>query len=318
MKHPPYLRSSDAVTLLFLVIVTVIHLLFADRIPHWSSAVVTNLLLGTAIVLSARSVHRRGAQSNLAVRLFRDWYLVPSILIIYTQTSAAAFPLHGRDFDTVLIAADRWLFGTDPTHWAGQFAHPVLTELLQLAYSSYYLFFIVLFYELYRREDHTWFRSGAMLVVYGFYLSYIGYMLVPAVGPRFTLHDFTMTDAELPGLFLTEYLRAFINAGGGAPAGTADPLLTVHRDAFPSGHTQLTLVAMYIAVAARTRIRWWLVAGGTLLIISTIYLRYHYVIDVLAGMLFFLFTIWSGRRIDAWWNRKQITSAGEQINSDVS
>lgn len=304
MKRFPYLRSSDAVTLVFLLAVIGIHILNAHRIAAWPIVVLSDLLLGSAVLYSARTVHLLGDRCPAPVRLFRDWYLVPSILLIYTQTSAAAYPLHGRDFDDMLIAWDRWLFGTDPTHWIGQFTHPVLTEVLQLAYSSYYLFFIVLFYELYRREDHTWFRSGAMLVVYGFYLSYIGYMLVPAVGPRFTLHDFAATDTELPGLFLTEYLRAFINAGGGVSAVAADPLLTVHRDTFPSGHTQLTLVAMYIAFAARTRIRWWLLTGGSLLIISTVYMRYHYVVDVLAGMIFFLFTIWSGRRLDAWWNKK--------------
>ncbi len=305
MKRFAYLRSSDAVTLAFLLIVTGVHLLFAPRIPQWYIAVLSNVVLGSAILLSTRSVYRSGAQSNAAVRLFRDWYLLPSILLIYAQTSSIAYPLHGRDYDTWLIAADRWLFGTDPTHWISQFAHPVLTELLQLAYASYYLFFIVLFTELYRRQDHTWFRGGALLVVYGFYLSYIGYMLLPAIGPRFTLHDFSTLDAELPGLFLTEYLRAFINAGGGAPSGAADPLLSVHRDAFPSGHTQLTLVAMYIAFASRARIKWWLLAGGTLLIISTVYMRYHYVTDLLAGLLFFLLTVWSGKRIDAWWNRNQ-------------
>jgi membrane-associated phospholipid phosphatase len=38
-----------------------------------------------------------------------------------------------------------------------------------------------------------------------------------------------------------------------------------------------------------------------LLIIGTVYLRYHYVIDVIAGALFFLLTVWSGRRIITWW-----------------
>ena len=32
--------------------------------------------------------------------------------------------------------------------------------------------------------------------VFGFYLSYLGYFALPAVGPRYTLHDFNSLDAE--------------------------------------------------------------------------------------------------------------------------
>jgi membrane-associated phospholipid phosphatase len=38
-----------------------------------------------------------------------------------------------------------------------------------------------------------------------------------------------------------------------------------------------------------------------LLIIGTVYLRYHYVVDLLGGVLFFVFTIWSGKKIQSWW-----------------
>ncbi|HEY4612618.1 MAG TPA: phosphatase PAP2 family protein, partial [Bacteroidota bacterium] len=49
--------------------------------------------------------------------------------------------------------------------------------------------------------------------------------------------------------------------------------------------------------------RWLLTSLTALLIIGTVYLRYHYVIDVLGGAVFFLITIWSGWRILAWWER---------------
>ena len=149
----------------------------------------------------------------------------------------------------------------------------------------------------------TEFNQGALLVVFGFYLSYIGYILFPAIGPRFTLHNFQLLGNELPGIFLTPYLREFINAGGGVGSGV-NPMLHVHRDAFPSGHTQLTLTLMYIAFVNRTSIRWSLLVVGSLLIISTIYMRYHYVIDVLAGILLFFVTIYFGKKIHRWWENK--------------
>jgi membrane-associated phospholipid phosphatase len=48
-----------------------------------------------------------------------------------------------------------------------------------------------------------------------------------------------------------------------------------------------------------------------LLIIGTVYLRYHYVIDLIGGALFFLFTVWSGNKIQMWWEG-QFKSQSEQ------
>ncbi len=304
MKRISFIRSSDFVTITFIVALSIVELLFSSRIQQWFFLVVLNASLIVSIVFSSWYVHIKRNSGNSIITLFRDWYLVPCILLLYTQSSSIAHSIHQQDYDTILISIDQWIFGVNPTQWISQFAHPLITEILQIVYSSYYLFFIALFFELYRRKNREEFQSGAMLVVYGFYLSYIGYLLFPAVGPRFTLHDFFSINTELPGIFLTQYLRAIVDSGGGVPTGVVNPIDYVNRDAFPSGHTQLTLVAMYVAFTTQTKIRWWLFVGGSLLIISTIYMRYHYVIDVVAGVLLFFFTIWSGKKINKWWREE--------------
>lgn len=301
MHRLSFLRSSDVLSLVFLAAITVLELLFAPVLPDWPLYTSANIAIIIAVLFSARMVAVRGERAPIALRIVRDWYLLPLVLLLYMQSSSITFPIHQRDMDQTLIAIDRSVLGVDPTVWIRQFAHPVLTEILQICYSSYYLFFVALFYELYLRTDRHPVELGALLVVYGFYLSFIGYLLVPAIGPRFTLHDFRAIGTELPGLFLTPYLRAFIDSGGGVPAGALDPAQFVHRDAFPSGHTQLTLVAMYLAFHFKTRIRWGLLVVGSLLIVSTIYMGYHYVTDLAAGVLFFLFTIWTGPKVDRWW-----------------
>ncbi|MBI5464453.1 MAG: phosphatase PAP2 family protein, partial [Ignavibacteriales bacterium] len=51
----------------------------------------------------------------------------------------------------------------------------------------------------------------------------------------------------------------------------------------------------------RLKTRWLLAVLAALLIIGTIYLRYHYVIDLAGGVAFFLLTIWSGDRLRSRW-----------------
>jgi len=302
-KKVAFLTSADFITIVFLLFISIVEIIFSTAITQWYILVLQNILAITFILTAARYVDLQKESVSPIIRIARDWYPVPGILYIYTQASSIAHSLHGKDYDTLLIAADRWLFGTDPTVWLYQFSHPLLTEILQLAYSSYYLFFLALFYDFYRRNNKQDFYSGGMMIVYGFYLSYIGYMFVPAVGPRFTLHNFLTFDQELPGILFTPYLREIINSGGGISSGALNPLDVVHRDAFPSGHTQLTLTAMYLAFNRKSKHRWWLLIVGSLLIVSTVYLRYHYVIDVIAGVLFFFFTLWSGKRVHRWWEK---------------
>jgi membrane-associated phospholipid phosphatase len=119
----------------------------------------------------------------------------------------------------------------------------------------------------------------------GFFMAFAGYLILPAVGPRFTLHDPGALARELPGLWLTPSLRALIDGGGMVTFGAAaaEAMRLAPRDAFPSGHTLVTVLVMFWAWRYRLRVRWVVTVIGGLLILATVYLRYHYVVDVLAG-----------------------------------
>jgi len=182
---------------------------------------------------------------------------------------------------------DRLISRTDPTAWLGRFTNPYVTEILQISYALFFVNFIVIGCSLYRRTDRAPFHQFAFVCAYGFFLSYLGYFILPAVGPRFTLHDFGMLEKDLPGIWLTPYLRWIMNLGDSIPRGA--PALVAaaatHRDAFPSGHTMMTLVAVFMSYGYRISLRHYCAVSGALLIIGSVYLRYHYVIDLAAGAL---------------------------------
>jgi membrane-associated phospholipid phosphatase len=294
------LTTSDLATIVFLIALSLLNALFANVVRPWLLLAGSNLLL---IVLILFFAAKAKSSSSRVVRYIRDWYPVPMILYVFKETWFMVHPIHPQDIDWLFINIDRWIFGTDPTHWLMTFASPAVTEILQISYACYYLILISVFFELDLEKRHTEYFLGAFLVVYGFYLSYVGYFLMPAVGPRFTLHDFYSMNSDLPGLWVSTTLRDIVNAGESIPKGVSQAVEFAQRDAFPSGHTQLTLVILYIAFTNRLKSRWVLLVVGSLLIFSTVYLRYHYVVDVLAGAVFFVFTIWSGKKIDSWWRK---------------
>ncbi len=134
----------------------------------------------------------------------------------------------------------------------------------------------------------------------------MGYILFPAIGPRFTLHNFELNDIEMTGLFLTKFLREVVNLGESIPNGTLNPAAVFQRDAFPSGHTQMTLLVMILSVKFNSKMRYFFIPNSMLLIFSTVYLRYHYVVDLIGGFVFMLLTLWTGNYIYYWWASKSV------------
>jgi membrane-associated phospholipid phosphatase len=277
------LHAADALTVGFVTALAGVVLAGASSIPRWRHVVAVCGLVAVGLLgLAWMRAHTRSA----IVRFLHDWSFAPIVYVLYRELYFVTGPLHGgRVIDGALIAADRWLFGTEPTAWVGGFAQPVATELLQVAYTSFYVLILTVGGELWRRADDRAFRRYLFACAVTFYVSFVGYLIAPAVGPRMTLYDAATVERLMPGLWLSPYLRWFVNAGGLVPSGVrgAAAVALAHRDAFPSGHAMVTIVLMVCAWRNRLTARWFVTPAGTLLILATVYLRYHYVVDILAG-----------------------------------
>jgi membrane-associated phospholipid phosphatase len=294
------LRPVDALIIAFALLLSAFNLVFSNKVHEWANLILINISVSAGIVLLARAA--KVSKSRL-IRFIYDWY--PGLIVFFSfkEMHVIIQSLARKDYDDLLIAIDRWLFGVNPTAWLAQFSSPLLTEILQIAYASFYLIMLMLGAELYARKDGEKFSYTLFTLVYGFFLSYIGYLIVPGVGPRFTLHDFNALNIDLPGLYVTDALRDFINAGESIPKGVANAMQFAQRDVFPSGHTQMTLIVMFLAAKYKLTSRYVLYLFGTLLIAATVYLRYHYVIDLIGGALFMWFTVWTAPKLCAWWEK---------------
>jgi membrane-associated phospholipid phosphatase len=293
------LETLDLVNVVFFAILAVGMLACARAIPQWWVFAVVDVCFIVVVFVLAGFASTRGH----GWRLLHGYYMMGGIPLAFKEVYYLVPAIHPVDYDQGLIAFDRWLFGVDPTVWLARFAHPAITELLQLSYASFYLLPLVLTIDLYRKKRMQAFRIVFLAVILGFYLSYFGYLAVPAIGPRFTLHDYYTLNRDLPGLLLTSGLRVYTDTGESIPPGTVDAAAKVQRDAFPSGHTLVTLLVIFFAFRYRARTRWILFTAGTLLIVATVYLRYHYVIDVIAGAASAVIVYYIMRFVDRRWIR---------------
>lgn len=293
------LYAIDLLIFSFAGFLSLLNIIFYNRIENWVSHIFFNTLFMLLILWIAQ---KDSKEKNKLWEQIHFWYILPTIFISFKEIYFMVKPIAGFDCDTYLIAIDKFIFGVNPTEYLFQYSFPVLTEILQIAYSTFFFLPLILIFELQMKKEIQNFKFTAFALVLGFVLSYIGYFLVPAIGPRFTLHEFEMTNIELPGLWLTNHLREIINAAEAVPAGTLNPIEVVQRDVFPSGHTQMTLIVMYLSYKFKTNFRFFMYVVGTLLIFATVYLRYHYVVDLIGGLLFMILTMYLAKLLFNRWS----------------
>ena len=294
------LKAGDSITIIFLNLISLFSILFYNNIHVWWMLLLGNLVCTTFIVFLTNFAHDKKG----IIKIVRDWYWYPFIMIIFKEIYVLIQSLGLSDQDKVLMFIDKIIFGVNPTEWFYQFANPVLTEYLQFCYSMFYFIILAAPLFAYIKKNYNEYYYSFFVILLGFYVSYVGYLLVPAIGPRFTIHDFQSLNSELPGLFITKSLRMLINLGESIPPDSILATALAQRDCFPSGHTEMTLLAMYLSFKYNQKIKWVLLVVGLSLVIATVYLRYHYVIDVIAGSFCALFTIVIAHPIAVYLERK--------------
>lgn len=224
------------------------------------------------VLLLALAVKKPGRASWV----FRHWYPLPYVAACYKEMAILIPPIRATDLDTELAWLDYRIWGAHPTVWLERISSAPLTEVLQVLYSLFVPAVLLVAFVLWKQRRFVEFRYYAFLIALGFLASYAGYFMVPVRGPRFLLQH--LQTAPLHGLWLFDLLR-----------GTLDRLESAHYDCFPSGHTELTVLAWWGSRKISMRAPFW--AYTLSIIFATVYLRYHYTVDVLAGVVLALFLI---------------------------
>ncbi|HUI30892.1 MAG TPA: phosphatase PAP2 family protein [Candidatus Acidoferrales bacterium] len=281
------LRPLDRLNVLGVFGISVTAIVFHSRVPYAVWIVMVNLVVSISILLLA---NLDSSRKNALIRFAARWYTFPLIFVTFKELYLMVHQINPHDLDYLLIRIDKAIFGADPTSLLDRIATPGLTEFLQICYSSFYLLWIILGVDLLLNKNEKGFLFFLFVLMYGFYTSYIGYVLVPAVGPRFTLYNFANINGELPGLYLTTFLRGVINSGESI-TNVAQAMMLAQRDCFPSGHTEMTIITIAIAMKYKAKSAMVITPLGLGVIFATVYMRYHYGIDVIAGAILAVFVL---------------------------
>jgi membrane-associated phospholipid phosphatase len=194
--------------------------------------------------------------------------LLINVVYMRIPEVVAALGLNLRD--ETLLRIDEILVGGDLGARLQPYVAPLRTEVLAGAYLFYMLYFGVsqLLYLLDEIELATRFYIGLFTV---FAVGFAGYIFVPAQGPYLAFPD--LYTVRLVGGALYDFMAAVVRLGG------------IRVDVFPSLHFAVPAFILAFDFIHKRR-RFWICLGPCLLLwFSTLYLRYHYFIDLLCGFL---------------------------------
>jgi membrane-associated phospholipid phosphatase len=194
-----------------------------------------------------------------------SWLVFPLFKAIHLVTQ--------RSFDTELLALDRALFaGVGATERVRVLENYWLSEILSLCYLAFYLLILVpvIVYAVKRKTQASrGFFYGLMLM---YLFGFIGYGLIPAAGPYLRFPEL-FTYPPLGGA-ITGFLAGLVAQGG------------TGMDVFPSLHCGISLYILgYLLLQRHCWIALLIFPVVAGLVLATLYLRYHYGIDLMAGTL---------------------------------
>ena len=246
--------------------------------------------LGAVLVLLAGlALALRRFPGSGVVRGLRETVPLLACFLIYTNLHDTIGFVNPHDVHHWLVALDAMIFGVQPCVWAERFITPSRTRLMELLYLSF--FWIAPSTSLILLLQRRWpeFRAATFGIVACFFMGYALYVIFPAAPPRIVLaHEFTKSLRGYP-----------------VSAQVFSLLPVDSRAAFPSLHAAASTAALVYAWRFLRPWFWVLLPFVVGLWVSTIYLRHHYVVDLVAGWALAPVALWVAPRVDAWWARRQ-------------
>ena len=258
--------------------------LHGNAVPHWPWLLAAHAA-GLAVNHSLIQLHARHP-ANRWLELLRHFYPVLLYGVFYRETGELNKMLYHGYLDPVFIRAEQAVFGFQPSlAFMDRLPLRWMSEVFYAAYFSYYLMIVGMGLALFLR-DRRQFYHYISSVSFVFYVCYLIYIFLPVEGPPIFYNEVTRQQlppeampafipaypvAVLSGFFCQ--IMAFLYANCEAPGA-----------AFPSSHVAIAVVMVYFSFLYLRRIRWAHLVLVSLLCLATVYCRYHYAIDVIAGI----------------------------------
>ena len=259
------LLPSDWITIFYLSITAVLIAIFRKNLARWP----IYLLVHIALVIGILSLSAAPKALPPVLQVLRDAYPLATIPAFYWGIAQLTQLIFRDYFDSLIVRWDDWLFKIQPSiALSKRYPSVILSEFLHLCYFSYYGIVVFLGAVLYLQGRYDAFHNTVFAEIFTFNVCLIWYIFMPVTGPRY---DPEKIGGTLANGFFYKLTHAILSRA--SSKGTA----------FPSSHVAIAVVVLLCAA------RYDLISFLILLplcvglVIGTVYGRFHYAADAIAG-----------------------------------
>ncbi len=275
-------------------------ILFTYKLQDWITLLFTTLLyLIGYIALCSIIKYIKNDKFNLIIH-------TSIILILFSYYFQLAGSLQhifiDGWFDETLISLDRFLIGIESSLFLEKITNPVLTEWMMFSYVAYIPLLFAVSFICYFSSDAYTSKEYLFNLICTYSVCYLGFIIFPVASPLF--HYPEAYNVKLDGGIFSicgELIREYGHFPGGS---------------LPSPHCAATTVMALFLYRHNRKIFYWLLPVVVTIYISTVYGRYHYSWDVVAGIITALVVIKFTPKI-LWWfnsiNEKDCLTTVEEI-----
>jgi membrane-associated phospholipid phosphatase len=272
-----YLRPHDWATLVYIAITGFIIISGAGKLrnvaPHLLTRCVFIGIIASLVFLDSKFHH-------WTIRLVRNFYPLVLLSYFYAETAYLNHLLFDHDFDPWIAKIEQAIFGCQPSiEFGKRVPWRWFIDLMSFGYVSYFLMIFGVCLWIYKFAPEK-FSETIFVILSSFFLCYLFFIVVPVAGPQFY---FPAPDSQVPKGYFFRNILELVRAAGERPTA-----------AFPSSHVAITCLLLFLSAKNARKILWWIIPSALLLFLSTVYIKAHYVVDVVAGMLTFPVLYWIG------------------------
>ena len=312
----------DYVTQGYILVVGTLVLLFHDAtVPFWGWLVAAHAVFLVLIHLMV-GANGRGRGGGV-LDFLRHFYPVLLYAAFYRESGMLSQMFVSGHLDPVVIRWEQAIFGFQPSmEFMAALPWLPVSELFYASYFSYYVMIAGVGLALFLRHREEFFHYVSVLS-FVFYICYLIYIFLPVIGPR-------LFSRSLGGFTLPPDVQALVSPDLLAfpPQVTRGPffrIMALIYDVFeapgaalPSSHVAASICTVWFSFRYRLRVRHLHLVMVILLCLSTIYCRYHYVIDVLAGLLTVAVLVPLGNRLFARYHEPRVADGEGAAASEAA
>jgi membrane-associated phospholipid phosphatase len=271
--------AFEWVALAYLAASSALIAVFAENLAHPVKLIGVQAFVAATILVLCRVETRVAERATWQVvtpsakfwHFWRHWYPHLFFLFCFEELAKLVHLVNPGWQDAKLIAADYWLTGVHPSVWLEQFATPARNDLMQFAYLTYFTYLLALGGILYYRQDWRGYWSVMTYSAAGYAIGYCIAIFFPIESPWFSMAG--SWHGPLQGGPFTATINFIEHLG------------RVRGAAFPSEHVAGSVAALWGAWRHRRWLIWVMAPLVACMCVSTIWGRYHYVVDVFGGMV---------------------------------